>query len=72
MASGMAKQEEEYQDLNLLSFSNEIVTDGIPFSVSKMECSHLKIQRTDNERHRIVVINKSSEVCSVCFVNYKC
>ena len=56
----MAKKEQytELLSAELLSFSNK----NTSHSVSSSKCSHVKIQKIDKERHRIVVVNETIEV----------
>ena len=63
----MAKKEQytELLSAELLSFSNK----NTSHSVSSSKYSHVKIQKIDKERHRIVVVNESIEVSH--FVVYR-
>ena len=54
---------EELLSVKLLNFSYKNVLEaGLSSELSRVECSHVMIQRIDKEKHRIVVFNESNEV----------
>ena len=58
--------------VKLLNFSYKNVLEAGLSSgqLSRVECSHVMIQRIDKEKHRIVVFNESNEVgyCMLCCI----
>ena len=65
MAGNDDYRENPIKELILFEEEVQILTIREDQSVIKVECSHVIVQRHENEEHKIVVLNQKSEVINV-------